>query len=263
MAIVSAAGLHIPVVVSVRSNPSREYPDKLTRFLVRILFSRTAGVVLQTQQAKAFFPKTVQKKAVILPNSLNKQFLERTYCEQRKKEIVWVGRMDENKNPKLLLEVFIKLADKYPQWSLKYVGGGPLFDDLKTMAGKADLENRVIFTGKIDEVAETVSQASVFVLTSKQEGMPNALIEAMVLGLAAVATDCPCGGPAELIQNGENGILIPVDDAVSLERALIRLMEDDMYRERIAENAKKLIETVHPDHVNQMWLNYIESTKCR
>jgi len=131
------------------------------------------------------------------------------------------------------------------------------------MAGKADLENRVIFTGKIDEVAETVSQASVFVLTSKQEGMPNALIEAMVLGLAAVATDCPCGGPAELIQNGENGILIPVDDAVSLERALIRLMEDDMYRERIAENAKKLIETVHPDHVNQMWLNYIESTKCR
>ncbi len=263
MAIVSAAGLHIPVVVSVRSNPSREYPDKLTRFLVKILFPRTAGVVLQTQQAKAFFPKTVQKKAVILSNSLNKQFLEQTYCARRKKEIVWVGRMDENKNPKLLLEVFIKLADKYPDWVLKYVGDGPLLDDLKMMARQANYEKRIIFTGKIDAVAEAVSQASVFVLTSKQEGMPNALIEAMVLGLAVVATDCPCGGPAELIQSGENGILIPVDDAALLERALIRLMEEDIYREQIAENAKRLIETVRPDHVNQMWLNYIESTKCR
>ena len=93
MAITAAAGLRIPVIVSVRSNPAREYPDKVTRFLVRVLFERAAGVVLQTQQAKGFFPKSVQKKAVVLPNSLSEKFLQNEYTGERRKEIVCSSRI--------------------------------------------------------------------------------------------------------------------------------------------------------------------------
>ena len=117
--------------------------------------------------------------------------------------------------------------------------------------------------GRLDNVAEVVQKSSIFVLTSKQEGMPNALIEAMVSGLATVSTDCPCGGPAELIENGVNGILISVDDETALTKALDKLLSDDEYRNRLGENAKKLIEKVHPDIVNAQWLTYIESTKRR
>lgn len=259
MAIVSAAGLRIPVIVSVRSNPAREYPDKLTRLLARILFSRTAGVVLQTQQAKEFFSPAVQKKVTILPNSLSKQFLEQKCKVARKKEIVWVGRMDDNKNPQMLLNAFVKLEEQYPEWSLKYVGEGIWLEKLQKICVQEGLEKRVLFTGEIERVAEAVASSSIYVLTSRQEGVPNALIEAMVLGTASIATDCPCGGPAELIRQGENGILIPVDDENALVCELKNLLDDEEYRERLAQNAEKLIEIVHPDIVNQKWQEYIEA----
>ena len=263
MAIVSAMGLHIPVIVSVRSNPAREYPDFLTRLLVRILFSRSAGVILQTKQAKEFFPASVQKKSIILPNSLSPQFLKKKTEKQDSTEIVWVGRMDENKNPQMLLQAFEEIAKRYPKWTLKYVGDGPLYEKLKGLCKKSGLEKSVMFLGKTENVPQELAKSEIYVLTSKQEGMPNALIEAMVSGLAVIATDCPCGGPAELIENGENGILIPVDDKVALIQALERLMSDAEYRNNMGSKAEKLIEKVHPDVVNRQWMEYIESVKCR
>jgi len=259
MAISAAAGLHIPVIVSVRSNPAREYPDKLTRLLVRILFARASGVVLQTQQAKDFFPKSVQKKAVVLPNSLSEKFLQSEYNGERRKEIVWVGRMDSNKNPMMLLRAFAKIVEKYPEWSVTYIGEGYQREEMETFCKEWNLNSRVKFAGRTDDVAGAIRPASVFVLTSKQEGMPNALIEAMVSGLAVISTDCPCGGPADLIENGTNGILIPVDDEKTLVEALDKLLSDDDYRVRMGNEAAKLIDKVHPDIVNGQWLAYIES----
>ena len=259
MAITSAAGLHIPVIVSVRSNPAREYPDKLTRLLVRVLFARSAGVVLQTQQAKEFFPKGVQKKAVVLPNSISEKFLQTPYLGERKKEIVWVGRMDSNKNPKMLLGAFAEIAGKYPDWTLKYIGEGYQKKDLEEICKEKNLTKQVSFMGRIQDVPEAIRESAVFVLTSKQEGMPNALIECMVSGLTVISTDCPCGGPAELIESGINGILIPVDDEKALTQSLNRVLADEEYRSRLGEEAKKLIEKVHPDIVNRRWLEYIES----
>lgn len=261
MAITSSAGLHIPVIVSVRSNPAREYPDKLTRLLANVLFSRAAGVVLQTGQAKEFFPAAVRKKAVVLPNSLSEQFLQAKYTGERKKEIVWVGRMDSNKNPGMLLRAFGAIAEKYPDWTLKYIGDGPQMEELKELSQKENCADRVCFMGRVEDVANAIQPASVFVLTSKQEGMPNALMEAMVSGLAAVSTNCPCGGPAELIENEVNGILIPVDDEKALTETLERLLSDEEYRNCLGENAKKLIDKVHPDIVNRRWLEYVESTQ--
>lgn len=261
MAITSSMGLHIPVIVSVRSNPAREYPDKVTKLLANVLFRRAAGVVLQTQQAKEFFSKAVQKKAVVLPNSLSEQFLQMEYIDERKKEIVWVGRMDSNKNPVMLLRAFGTIAEKYPDWILKYIGDGPLMEELKELSHNEKCAEQICFTGRMEDVAGAIRPASIFVLTSKQEGMPNALMESMVSGLAVVSTDCPCGGPAELIEDGMNGILISVDDEKALAEALDKLLSDEEYRNRLGENAKELIDKVHPEIVNRQWLSYIESTK--
>lgn len=261
MAITAATGLKIPVIVSVRSNPAREYPDWATKMLSNVLFSKCAGVVLQTKQAKTFFSKKVQKKAVILPNSLSGQFLRDGYNGKRRKEIVWVGRMDSNKNPEMLLFAFAAIAPKYPDWTLKYIGDGPQLVKLKETCKDKPYEKQVIFKGHIEDVASFIRPASIFVLTSKQEGMPNALMEAMVSGLAVIATDCPCGGPAELIENDVNGILIPVDDEEALIANLERLLEKEEYRNRLATEATKLIRKVHPNEVNRQWMEYIESVK--
>lgn len=261
MAITSAAGLHIPVIVSVRSNPAREYPDRVTRMLANILFARAAGVVLQTRQAKEFFPQVVQKKVVVLPNSLSEKFLQTKYMDERKKEIVWIGRMDSNKNPKMLLQAFGEIAEKYPEWIIKFIGEGYQKKELEVICKEKELAGRVVFMGRVNNVPEVIRESAVFVLTSKQEGMPNALMEAMVSGLAVVSTDCPCGGPAELIEHEINGILIPVDDENALTEALDKLLADVEYRCRLGKEAEKLIEKVHPDIVNRKWLEYIESRR--
>ena len=130
---------------------------------------------------------------------------------------------------------------------------------MKEQSQKEKYADRIYFTGRIQDVATEIQSASVFVLTSKQEGMPNALMEAMVSGLAVVSTDCPCGGPAELIDDGVNGILIPVGDELALTKTLDRVLEDEEYRNRLGEEAKRLIEKVRPDMVNRKWLEYIES----
>ena len=102
-----------------------------------------------------------------------------------------------------------------------------------------------------------MAESRIFVLTSREEGMPNALMEAMATGLAVVATDCPCGGPAMLIDEKENGMLFPVDDAVALEKALHELLNDSELEQKLGRNAYKIREELSLQKVGEAWESYI------
>ena len=91
------------------------------------------------------------------------------------------------------------------------------------------------------------------------EGMPNALLEAMALGLPCIATDCPCGGPASVIRSGENGLLVPVGDEDALSRAMAALLSDGELRQTLAENAKQTAEGFRPEAVFRQWEAYVRS----
>lgn len=264
MAIASSRFLSIPVVVSVRSDPKRELQGRIMKKLSLFMFRFADGIVLQTNQAKAFFSKNLQKKAVILPNSINPEFLNIERKIEKKNEIVAVGRIDKNKNQRMLIEAFSEIADEYPDWCVRLYGDGEESVMLKNLVKEKGLENQVFFMGQISNVAEKIKKASIFVLSSKCEGMPNALIEAMTLGIAVVSTDCPCGGPADLIQNEENGLLIAVDDKNALKQALLKLINDAEFRQKLAQNASQIIQKLHPDIVNRQWEEYIDDIlrKC-
>lgn len=264
MAIVSSRFSHIPVVVSVRSDPGRELQGRSMKTLSLFLFYFAKGIVLQTNQAKEFFPRSLQKKSVILPNSINPNFLKAEKVTEKEKEIITVGRIDKNKNQRMLIEVFSEIASAYPDWCVRLYGDGEEMPSLKKMVKEKELEKQIFFMGQVWDVAEKVGRASIFVLPSKCEGMPNALIEAMTLGTAVISTDCPCGGPADLIQNGKNGILIAVDDKDALKKALLELMNDEKYRQELAQSATRIIEKLHPDIVNKQWEEYLGSIlrKC-
>ena len=258
MALVSTRFLGIPVVVSVRSDPKRELSGTAMKQLSFFLFRFAKGIVLQTNQAKEFFPAYLQKKAIILPNSINPAFLNVEKSTEKRKEIVAVGRLDSNKNQKMLIEAFSDIAKEYPDWCVRLYGNGEAVDSLKKLVQEKGLEQQIFFMGQVSCVQEKIKGASIFVLPSKCEGMPNALIEAMSLGLAVISTDCPCGGPADLIENGENGILIPVDDKNALTESLRKLMNDEEYRKQLATQAAKITEKLHPDIVNEMWREYLD-----
>lgn len=281
MAIASAVPLGIPVVVSVRSAPERELKGFGFKTITFLLFRQAAGVVLQTREAYNFFPGYIRAKAVVLPNSINPDFLkaseeltlattinhdkkmtvyDRIPSSVKEKRIITVGRIDDNKNQRLLVEAYAKIADYYPDWSLELIGDGCGRQALEEYVSTLPCKDRISFTGAVDDVAKRMSEASIFVLPSKIEGMPNALIEAMVMGMACISTDCPCGGPRDLIATDEsNGILVPVDNVDAMAMALKRLITNDTLRQSMGDNARKIIVTLHPDTVNKQWKNYIEN----
>jgi glycosyltransferase involved in cell wall biosynthesis len=107
-------------------------------------------------------------------------------------------------------------------------------------------------------VAEHIEKTALFILASKQEGMPNALIEAMSLGLPCISTDCPCGGPKDLIMDGDNGLLVPVGDKTAMEEAIIKVLSDKEFADKIGQKAALVQEKYDPKVANEKWERYFE-----
>ncbi len=257
MAIKSARGLGIPVVVSVRSNPSREYGTKSLNLSMRHYFKKAAGVVVQTTEAAEYFDSRVRTK--ILPNSIHPDFINRSVVpfEERAKEIVTVGRLDDNKNQILLINAFKELEKDFPDYRVVIYGDGEKRKEFESKAPES-----VTFMGRVSDVPDRIAGSEVFVLTSRQEGYPNALIEAMSLGLVCISTDCPCGGPRDLIRSGDNGLLIPMasDEEMvkELSDALRRVLTDRKLAEEMSQNALKVRDEYNPDIINGQWKDYLE-----
>ena len=256
-AIWSTRGLDIPVVLSVRSDPNREYPGKLDTFLAKHLFQKADGVVLQTEDAYRYFPKKVQEHSVIIQNSLNPKFIRERYEGVRRDEIVAVGTIDDNKNHAMLIDAFVPVHARYPQMKLIIYGDGCKRKALEEKVQDMGLAEAVLFPGRSDTIYEQIYESRIFVLPSKVEGMPNALIEAMTLGLAVVSTDCPCGGPRMLIKDGINGLLVPVDDQEAMTNAILKILDNPELEESMGREAHKLLDEVHPDKVNKIWETYL------
>ena len=265
MAINAARGLEIPVVVSVRSNPSREYASKGLNLSMNMLFPKAAGVVVQTTGARDYFKDSIRKKCKILPNSIHPDFINREIVpfENRTKTIVSVGRLDDNKNQILLIKAFGRIAAEHSDYRLVIYGDGPSKNKFMDEAGRLGLlDKSIFFMGNVSGVADKISDSEIFVLSSKQEGMPNALIEAMSLGLCCISTDCPCGGPKDLIDNKGNGILIPMGSdeemEMSLSEALSLTIRDRELARKMSEAAASVREKYSPDKINLMWEEFFE-----
>ncbi len=263
MAMAASTFLKTRVVVSIVGDPKMEYYTKAMRLIAKTYFRFADGIVFQTKEARAFFPKYIQKKSVILSNALNPQFLRERYAGERKKEIVAVGRLDDNKNHEMLIRAFAQIADKFPDYKLTVFGDGESRGKLEALIAEEGLSERVFLPGVTADVAGDIERAALFVLPSNTEGMPNTLLEAMALGLTVISTDCPCGGPRELITQGENGLLIPVGDIKALSEAMDKVLSNPADAEKMGRNAWKLQEKLKPEVTNQSWKNYFEGVLAR
>ncbi|MDE6846242.1 MAG: glycosyltransferase [Lachnospiraceae bacterium] len=250
-------------VVSVVGEAKEEYPNKLMHLLANFLFPFASGVILQTERSKDFFSKRVQKKAVILPNSLNPNFIKLRYEGERDKRIVAVGRLDANKNHEMMIRAFAALRDKYPEYTLTIYGEGELRGYLEELAGKLGISERVFLPGVIPDVAAQIEKAALFLLTSYSEGVSNALIEALATGLPVISTDVPSGGTVELMTDGVNGLIIPTGDQQALEKAMDYMLGDPAYAERLGREAAKIQDRLAPERVNRLWQDYFEKIICR
>ena len=255
-------GKKIVHIISERNDPSHFSGKRLTKFLSRFLMNFCDGYVFQTNQAKDYYRNKVKTKpcAVIynpLPPSLSSKY-PTPFEGERKKTIVSVGRLIPQKNQMLLIEAFSNIATLFKDYNLVIWGEGSERTRLEKKIKDLRLSDRIFLAGETDSVFDAIFDSSLFVLSSDYEGMPNSLIEAMAMGLPCISTDCPCGGPSELISDGKNGVLVPVNDSSALEKAIISLLSNTKKRQMIGYEAIKVQALLDSDKISSEWFDFIE-----
>lgn len=255
---VGAARLnHIPIITSLRVEPIF---DTFFKKLMKTMIWCCDGAVFQTQTVRNSFKGRIYKNSIVIHNPIMDDNLPLAQGTECKKEIVGIGRLTEQKNFALLVDAF---AEVNPEgYILKIYGEGHLRGDLEKQIERLGMKNKVLLMGRVDRVVDHIVDSDIFVLSSDWEGMPNALMESMAMGLACIATDVATGGCRDLIVQGENGLLVPIQDKEALKDALIKMLNDEELKLQFKRNSMKVRETHSKDVIIPQWISFIES-KCR
>lgn len=250
--------LGMKTAIAIRNNPENDLQIKMRRRQLLHTLHTTDAVLFQMQSQQDYFDETVKRKSFVILNPVNERFCNVTVPKCRSSKIVTVGRLFDYKNHKLLIQAFADIKAKFPDMKLYIYGEGPYREETERLIRELQLEQEVFLPGTATDVAERMKDAKVFVLPSDTEGMPNTLMEAMVMGLPVIATDCPCGGPKTLIEDGINGLLVPVNDRNAMSAALEKLLSDDHYADELGNQAKKLIRLCSEEVIQKQWLAFVE-----
>ena len=256
MSIVSMLGLKVKVIISERGNPAKQPEAGIWKFLRNIIYPFCDGIVFQSTGAQYYYRKILRSKSTIIHNPVTSERYE-PYLGIREKVIVNVARLDNHKNQKRLFNAFSIIKDEFPDIVLRIYGEGDLYEALLSYAAFLNMSNRIDFVGSQNDIPNRIRSATMFVLSSDYEGMPNALIEAMSVGLPCVSTDCAPGGAREIIQNGFNGILCELDEGQNLANAMRKILSDEKYANKLGQNAYKINISHSREIIFGKWNNYI------
>ena len=243
LGIITSIGLRTKVVISGRSSPDRvRFPSNALfntfyNFCYLVLKFRINGIIAQTNYAKEVYQKKYSCPIVVIPNFLREI---KVFQHERKNQIITLGRCSYEKAQHFLFEAFAKI--NAPNWKLAIIGDGPLLVDLKNLANKLNIAEKVEFCGFQKDVDFYLSQAKIFGFTSIIEGYPNALIEGMANGLAPVSFNC-VAGPSDIIKEGENGFLVSVGDVNYFAEKLQLLIDNPDVLDELGSNASKIKQT--------------------
>ncbi len=227
----------IPIIVSDRCDPNLKYKNIAMYLIMKMLYPSANMLVLQTPDMKKYFDKKITVNSCIIPNPVANEFLIDRYTGIREKNIVAVGRLIPLKNYKLLIDAFKIAIENHKDYNLQIFGEGYLREELQQYINQNNLNDNVFLMGNKDDIKKYTYRASAYVLSSNHEGMPNALLEAFCLGIPCISTDCSCGGPRYIINNNENGILVPVGDKEQLSIAIKSIIESKDFSEKLSKNA--------------------------
>lgn len=256
-ALLATRGLKTKNLISVRVDPEQLLQDFTKRLQIKLLYPMADGCVFQTETARQAMPAKLQKKSRVIPNPISHIFYDACGCPGAEKKVVSCGRLMEQKRFDLLVDAFSRICDEFPGYSLEIYGRGL---DRKTLQAKIEetgKQDRIRLMGHSGNVPEAIKNASLFVLSSDYEGLPNALMEAMALSLPVVSTDCAGGGARFLIDHGENGLLVPCGDADALADAIRKSLADPVAAKHRGEQAAQKAKTFTTENVVTQWEAYI------
>lgn len=253
-----ASGIYrkYPVVVCERNDPKSDPGSEKKRKLRDRLYRHANLIIGQTEEVKMYFQQLGYKNIDVIPNFVNTI----PYTEvERTKTFVTAGRLTNQKNQKWLIDAFIKSGLKERGFQLAIYGNGELQAELSTFIRENKAEDYVKLHPAIKNILEEMNRCYCFILPSLFEGMPNALMEAMSMGLPCISTDCPCGGPRSLITNGVNGLLIDLYDTDGLISAMLSIADDAKMAKALGQEAFKIRESNSLENIAKLWEKSIQS----
>lgn len=234
--IIATKGFSSRMIITNRMGPNL-FLGNFIETMNKIFYRFADELIVQTERAKDILSKKYKvKKITVIPNPVELTTFDRAI---KKKQIISVGRLSKEKGQKTLIKAFSNLKEK--EWTLHIVGDGFDRPSLEILVKDLQIENRVVFHGKMYNFNSLLLESQIFVLPSLYEGFPNALLEAMSFGLCCLASDC-IAGPSEIIQNGLNGLLFEPGNTEQLTKLLEKIIEDNPLREQLASNAAKSLE---------------------
>lgn len=250
LAILAARGLRVPVVVSERIDPDRHLIGAGWERLRTLAYPRADLLVVQTEGVRDRVEGRFGVPVRTIPNPVAAPSRPPEPIPADRRAVVAAGRLDPQKGFDLLIDAFAAIAPRHPDWTLAIWGEGP---EREALVARADsISARVTFPGVYREPEEAFRDAGLFVLSSRYEGFPNVLLEAMAHGLPVLATDCP-SGPGEIVRDGENGKLVPAGDPSALARGLDAMLADPALRGRLAARAPEVVHRFGLDAVLDLW----------
>jgi glycosyltransferase involved in cell wall biosynthesis len=247
------------IVYSERGDPyDKEYTGVLG-VLRTLSFKRTDGFVFQSEGARNFFNNSVKKRSVIIHNPVSIPINRYPTPTVREKIIVSVGRLHPQKNQKLLIEAFAEAHNSLPEYKLEIYGDGRLHDELLSLIKELGINDFATIFPSRNDIWDRLCKAALFVLTSEYEGMPNALMEAMALGLPCISTDYRPDGAKTLIESGINGIIVPRGDVKELAKQMILLLSSHETAKALSIEARSISDTHSEQIIFNMWEKFLQN----
>lgn len=260
----AAKGTNWKILYAERNAPELEFPsDASDKKHIFKMLSKIDGAVLQTKDELEFFGDTI-KNAVVINNPV-KANLPEPYVGERRKTVVNFCRISKQKNIPLMINAFIEFHKSHPDYTLEIYGNTveKIEDDLKQeyieMILSLNADKHIRILPPRADVHSVIRDCAMFVSSSDFEGLSNSMIEAMAIGLPCVCTDCLGGGAREVITNGKNGLLVPMNDVTALANAMKKMAEDSELSEKCSQNAAKIRDKLSAETIAGKWLDVIES----
>jgi len=247
--ILAGFGIKKRMILSERNDPN-QCSYKTARDMIYSLGNRFA---FQTDAAKECFSRAIQKRSTVIPNPILQQIPER-FTGKRDKTVVAVGRLTKQKNHALLLQAFKLFWEKHPEYRLIIYGQGELEAELRNLSCSLNLDSAIVLAGFSKDIIEKIKTAGMYVLSSDYEGISNSMVEAMAVGVPVIATDCPIGGARLCIEDGVNGLLVPVGDKEAMASAMSKLADNPHFADRLSKKAVEIHKRFSLENIAAQWL---------